>query len=213
MHHARWMARVVYAIKILLFQSQFKMAKLEKIGIQRFVHFTISFYVRNWFAAPYAAKAPRNDLKYLLNLQNYSDKDLSAVAAKVLCRHLWYLNEELVPLAFFDSEVKDHTKQQMVQALDTPAIERPTNRIFIDYKDKSILQQNLVSFVSTKSRSFFEKLPLPTSFLYMDPSKWSENENYNRAKSYVEKINVVNDHAERAVASIQSIIQYASNKK
>ena len=168
------------------------------------MHFAISFYVRNWFAAPYAAKAPRNDLEYLQNLQNYSDKDLSAVAAKALCRHLWYLNEELVPLAFFDSEVKDHTKQQMVQALDTPAIERPTNRIFIDYKDKSILQQNLVSFVSTKSRSFFDKLSLLTSFLYMDPSKWSENENYNKAKNYVEKINVVNDHAERAVALIQS---------
>ena len=69
MHRARWMARVVYAIKIFLFQSQFKMAKLEKIGIQRFVHFTISFYVRNWFAAPYAAKAQRNGLEYLQNLQ------------------------------------------------------------------------------------------------------------------------------------------------
>jgi hypothetical protein len=204
MHRARWMSRVVYAIKMVLFQSQFKMTKQEQTGIQRFAHFAITFYVPNWFAAPWAAKAPRTDLEYLQKLQNSSENDLCAVAAKALCRHLWYLNEELVPLAFFDDEVNNDIKLQMIQALDKPATDRPTNRIIIDYEDKSVLEQTLASFISTKSRSFFEKLSLPTSFLQIDPSKWSENDDYTKAKNYVEKINVVNDNAERAVALIQS---------
>ena len=75
----------------------------------------------NWFIASYATKAPRTDLQYLQKLQDYDEKDVSAVAAKALCRHFWYLNEELVPFAFFD-EVSNNMKLQMIKALDKPPI-------------------------------------------------------------------------------------------
>ena len=50
------------------------------------------------------------------------------------------------------------------------------------------------------------------SFLQVDPSKWSENAEYVKAKDYVEKMNVVNDNAERAVALIQSFNTHLTKK-
>src|SRR5678815_2390170 len=87
-------------------------------------------------------------------------KTLSAVAAKALCRHLWYLNEELVPLVFFDDEVNNDMKLQMVQALDKSAVERPSNRISFDYTDKVVSEHTLANFITSKSKLFFEKLSL-----------------------------------------------------
>src|SRR5678815_1516637 len=151
MHRARWMARVLYPIKMVLFQSQIKMTRRKLTGLEKFVRFAVIFYVRNWFAAPSAPKSPKTDLQFLQKLKDYDEKDVSA---KALCRHLWYLNEELVPLAFFDDEVNNDMKLQMVQALDKSAVERPSNRISLDYMDKVVSEQTLASFITSKKQTF-----------------------------------------------------------
>ena len=89
------MARVMYAIKIVLFRSQFEMTKQEKSGIKCFAQYAVLFYVRYWFAAPIGPIAPRSDLEYLERLEIYDDTEISMEATKVLSRHLWYLSEEL----------------------------------------------------------------------------------------------------------------------
>ena len=38
----------------------------------------------------------------------------------------------------------------------------------------------------------------------MDPAKWDINEDFIKSKMYVEKMNVVNDNSERAIALMQS---------
>lgn len=204
LHRARWMARVLYSIKIVLFKTQFKMTKKEQSGMERFARYAVLFYVQNWFSAPFATTAPRTDLEYLQQLQKYDDKELSTAASKALCRHLWYLNEELVSLAFFDSDVSTEMKREMIDSLKKIGPEIPDKRIALDFQDTSIPEKTLANFVTNNSRSFFEKLSLSSTFLEFDPSEWNDNDDYKKAKEYVSKMNVVNDNAERAVALMQS---------
>ena len=98
LHRARWMAKVIYAIKIMLFKSQFKMTKQEQNSLKKFAIFAVHFYVPNWFVCSNASAAPRNDLQYLKSLQDWDDKEISSIATKALSRHLWYLSEPLVSL-------------------------------------------------------------------------------------------------------------------
>ena len=76
LHRARWMARVIYAIKLCLFQSQFIMTKRELAGIKRFAAFGVRVYVRSWFNAPKAAAAPA----LLKQRASHDDKQISDAA-------------------------------------------------------------------------------------------------------------------------------------
>jgi len=60
-HHARWMAKLLCAIKIYLFRGQtdvFKLTKKEETAIERFVHFGAMLYTMPWMKAMMATEAP-----------------------------------------------------------------------------------------------------------------------------------------------------------
>lgn len=46
------------------------------------------------------------------------EKDLKVVGREKLQKHLWYVSEKLVPLAFFDEDVSIETKKAMIKNLD-----------------------------------------------------------------------------------------------
>ena len=60
-HHARWMAKMVYAIKIWLFRSQFHLTRAEIDGSRRFCLFATVVYARYWFEASVASEAALAD--------------------------------------------------------------------------------------------------------------------------------------------------------
>jgi hypothetical protein len=82
LHRARWMARVIHAIKLCLFHFQFHMTSSEKVGMKRFAVFGVSLYVLSWFHASRAAAVPANDLAWLKELVVYGDKEISNAAVK-----------------------------------------------------------------------------------------------------------------------------------
>lgn len=203
LHRARWMARVIYAIKLTLFRSQFKMTKQEESAMERFTRFAVRFYVPNWFTAPIACSAPRLDLEYIKQLQLYDDKELSVTGTRALCRHLWYLSEELISLAFLDDGLTLDLKRQMVKQLKKPGSNIPDKRCTINPND-NYQEKSVADFITGSSRLFFHKLSLESEFLEVDPSEWSEREDYQHAKKYVDTLQVTNDNAERAVSLIQN---------
>ena len=71
--------------------------------IERFVKFVSLIYVKWWVKCPLAADSPINDLEFLSSIKSYSDNTISSAAEKAIKNHLWYLTEELVPLAIFSS--------------------------------------------------------------------------------------------------------------
>lgn len=68
MHHARWMAKVLYAIKLWLFRQQFKLAAREEKGVRDLALFAVRVYLKAWFTAPSAVTAPLSDLQLMNEL-------------------------------------------------------------------------------------------------------------------------------------------------
>jgi hypothetical protein len=95
LHHARWMAKIIYSIKICLFRSQFQMTHREITGMQRFAAFSTIIYVRAWFQAPLAVAAPSNDLSLLKQLVRYEDPGISNAAVTAFSRHQWYFERNI----------------------------------------------------------------------------------------------------------------------
>ncbi|XP_015124642.1 uncharacterized protein LOC107046530 isoform X2 [Diachasma alloeum] len=107
-HHARWMAKAIYSLKIFLFREQFCLKPAEKSGLRYMCIFIIRLYQKAWFTAPNPVTAPNNDLILLKNLQ--ANAPATSGLPPEVCKavfdkfsnHLWYLSEELIALAFFD---------------------------------------------------------------------------------------------------------------
>ena len=60
-HHARWMAKAIYVMKILLFWKQMKLTKSEETSLHEVSLFIILIYSRVWIEAPQAREAAVND--------------------------------------------------------------------------------------------------------------------------------------------------------
>lgn len=67
-HHARWMAKAIYSLKIFLFRDQFHMTSHEESGLKNICIFIVLMYQKSWFTASNAIEAPRNDLELLKKL-------------------------------------------------------------------------------------------------------------------------------------------------
>lgn len=48
-HCARWMAKLIYSLKIYLFRSQFKLTSKELRGLRQFSQFVVTVYLKAWF--------------------------------------------------------------------------------------------------------------------------------------------------------------------
>ncbi|XP_050527117.1 uncharacterized protein LOC126897501 [Daktulosphaira vitifoliae] len=87
-HHARWMAKLLYAIKIHLFREEdsFKTTQKEKLQLERFVNFGALVYVKYWFEAPMATNAAWADLCLWKDMTNYGiiDSQISEVVKNAI---------------------------------------------------------------------------------------------------------------------------------
>jgi len=203
MHHARWMSKVIYSLKIWMFRAQFKLTPAEQMCV-----FAVRVYLKAWISAPQASGAPYSDLLLLKTLIDYSSihSDISKSTSVKFSNHLWYLSQELVSLAFFDRRVSSSTKRLMVSAMQSEENQdqdhsKESKRINVDlysFKDK-----NLEDFVTAKSMTLIQMMELPNGFLAVDPDLWEDRDDYKQAAETVESLKVVNDHAECGVALIQ----------
>ncbi|KAJ8388023.1 hypothetical protein AAFF_G00148140 [Aldrovandia affinis] len=172
MHHARWMSKAIYALKVWMFRSQFKLTAREEKGLQQIAIFVSHLYAKAWTLALEAAAAPRHDLQLLKDLTTYMDNvnwDVGKAALTKLQGHLWYLSEELVALAVFDPLVTVEEKRRILTSLNTTVgDESPAKRPKLPSQAVSGLQ--LQDMASTNTRRFFQKLRLEDGFLDADPA-------------------------------------------
>ena len=72
MHLARWIAKAIYCLKILIFRKQFcELTENETKGLIEVAGFIIKCYPFSWFNATKTAQAPVNDLIFFKKLENY----------------------------------------------------------------------------------------------------------------------------------------------
>jgi len=157
MDRAGWMAKVIYTIKMWIFRSQFKTKPSEERGIRDVATFSVIVYLEAWMMAPLAAEAPLNDFKLMEQLLRYPRTAISAATSKKLSLHTWYLSEELIGLALFDSRLPHESKQLMLAAMEEAAPDHPSKRPSV--KSSVFLgQQGLEQFSTTNSKKLFQLL-------------------------------------------------------
>lgn len=201
-HHARWMAKAITSLKIFLLRDQFPFKDNDELtGLRDVCIFLVRLYVKAWFQTTCAIRAPRIDLCFIKDSIDYAkiDEEISARVLEKISNHLWYLSEETVAFAFFDDEIPVDEKKKMVSALSKQhkslkTLNASGKEIKSKYKSKCIHD-----FVSVNTKHFFDRFDISTDFLSVDPTQWSQREDYKKGHTTCANIHVVNDAAERAV--------------
>jgi len=73
MHRARWMAKLLYCVKIWMFKQQFRLTAAEATRLREISLFGCLLYTKAWTLCPNAAAAPANDLLFLKSVKQYKN--------------------------------------------------------------------------------------------------------------------------------------------
>jgi hypothetical protein len=217
LHKARWMAKLLYSIKICLFEKQIQklphgtVTTLHQVSkIREFVTFSVFIYSCWWMTCSSAADSPWNDLQLYQKLLRYEAVNvlISKSAVNALKRHLWYLTEEMVPLALFSSKVPPEQRRALADKLLAikPTTERvaPLNRFGTGF-GKPVFPSTvtpsttLADLAGPDSWFTFHILELNPEFLNEDVSDWPQHAAYQASAVNLQAVNVINDGAERGV--------------
>lgn len=230
MHKARWMAKIIYAIKMCLLQEQIELLPKGTIAtshqmkqLKEFVLFITTIYSRWWFLCHSAANAPWYDLCLYKRIIGYKiiNPTISAAALKAIEKHLWYLSSELLVFALFGTAVPNSERRALADAMlaakpqDIPS--RPSNRYGTGF-GKPVFptlheETTLADVVGVDSWWTVNVLDLNVSFLDKDVELWEQNDHFIESKKTVGELNVVNDPAERAVKLTSDFVSAARGEE
>ncbi|KAK0053559.1 hypothetical protein Bpfe_017019 [Biomphalaria pfeifferi] len=204
-HHARWMAKAIYALKIFLFKTLFKLTVRESQNITHLALFVSLVYVKQWNEAPLAIRAPLNDIEFLSNLKTYPNKTVASKAHEAFSRHLWFLSEHLVGIALLDDRVSASIKEKMVQNLLRPALADIPRRVKLTSESEQLKLEDLVT---ERTTSFFDVLmeegkEKSQTFLKKPPGQWTSDPVFKKFYELAAHMTVVNDVAERGISLIE----------
>jgi hypothetical protein len=205
-HHARWMAKAIYSIKIFLFQQQFSLTAKETHNVKELALFVSLVYVRFWHEAPLPVKAPLNDLLLLDELGKYPNTKVGNAATTTFNRHLWYFSEILVGLSLFDDRIGEDVKTKMVANLQLQ--QSPESAKRLKQPPEPLSPHGLASCFTQRTAVIFDVLmlngqELAQGFLVKDPVEWNDDPMYQNFKIAAFAMTVINDSAERAIALMQ----------
>jgi hypothetical protein len=230
-HKARWMAKILYSIKMVLLEEQLHLlpvglviTRSQQPKLREFVTFVCWIYCRWWLTSTSVVDAPWHDLQLFQNLLKYEkiNSIISSSALKAVKRHLWYLCSEMLPLALFSDLVPDSERKYLaeqlllVQPADAMAI--PTQRFGTGFgKPKFpadiISTTRLGDLVTCDSWLFFKLLDMDVGFLQHDVVTWPGQASYLSSKMKTAAVNVVNDSAERGVKLSADFLDAARSEK
>ncbi|XP_015122331.1 uncharacterized protein LOC107044806 [Diachasma alloeum] len=195
-HHARWMAKAIYSLKICPFREQFRLNLSQISGLMNTCIFIVLLYQRVWFTASHIVTASNNYLNLLKRLaadahcsSSVPSKVWKAVLEKFV-KPLCYLPEELIALAFFNENVDLECKRNMCQAIKSrPALDndRKRRRMRIDYLE-SMQKLSLDLLVTKHTIQFFNILKIDSSFLGSDPTTWETRDDFVAASKIVRSL-------------------------
>jgi hypothetical protein len=227
LHKARWMAKLIYSLKIALRQVQIGelppgtiTTRGQECKVRAFATFVTHVYVEWWLTCKKTVDSPWNDLQLYKRLLEYEavDKVIAQSAIRALNRHLWYLTAEMVPLALFSDRVPAVERRALADALlalrPLTSLQAPTNRFgngwgkprFPSSIDSST---RLCQLVDIDSWFTMYRLQLDSSFFDLPVDEWDQTAAYIASARNVEAVNVVNDCAERGVKLASDFVETA----
>lgn len=217
LHKARWMAKLIYSIKICLFELQIQQLPRNTITtlhqvpkVRAFVNFATLVYSSWWMTSNSAVDTPWNDLQLYKSLLRYKvvNPDVSQSALHAFKLHLWYLTAEMIPLALWSSKVPDDERRALADSLlavkPETALLAPQNRFGTGFGKPKFpatvtLTTTLADFASIDSWYTFTLLQLNAEFMTEKVANWPNSDAYHTSLCNLQSLNVVNDCAERGV--------------
>ena len=202
-HHARWMSKCIYVLKICLVRHQLKLHYTMKKKVEKMSLFIIFPYLQYWFTTPSLTSAASNDLLLYKSLLKFSkvDKAVSTAAADKLQRHTWYLTEENIPFALFDTSLPSSLRDDLAAAISIlpPGTIPPRKPTLPELTAES----NLLDFVGPRSTLLFNLVDVPHTFL--SSSSWKESPSYTKVQEALARLHPINDSSERALGLATSV--------
>ena len=168
----------------------------------RFGRYAVLYYIPDFLLSSSGRDAAFNDLQLYKALLKYRevDQELADSALDTFNRHLWYLAPQTVLFALFSNRVSDDMKSRMASRLLTlDRKESPT--LGVPKFPVLTAETELCDLITEESWDFFDVVnsdPLP--WLTKRVCEWESYADYNKVKTFVSTVKVVNDCAERAVA-------------
>ena len=212
-HRARWMSSAIYALKMILLQSQLEIDGETLMRLQQFADFVACYYAPNWFRCPLPADASSLDLKFLKRLlvlgkSEGSMQNIAKVVVDTMRRHLWYLTEELVPFALCSDKLHKEEKQRFALKLSELVMKNlseelaPQKPVFPNVTENT----TLYDLLGYRSVLLFQRLKFTVEdlqFLRYPCDEWDKFPTYSRLRKVVKTLKVVNDVAERGVRCME----------
>jgi hypothetical protein len=221
-HHARWMSKCLYYLKMKLLLNTFEMSEEEKTQVEEISRFIVILYVKAWFQCPLPTAAARNDLTFLVKMSKYRLVTKPKIAMDLMqsCyRHLWYLVPQTVVFALADPGLTDIQKERMAAKLHSLGREKIEGGKpvfpFIDLSGLDDEIPDMSSLVTSDSWLVFDLLDLTGTHDWMTipASLWDNFLGFRKLKEFAENISVCNDVAERGVAIITMFINKAQSEE
>ena len=218
MHHARFMRKAIYLLKMELMTERISVTVEERRQIHQMAQFIALFYAKYFLRSRIAVFTPQDDLQFLSSMISYRDEDpdLAIPVIASIKRHLWYLSEQLVVLALFNEELGSFIRSVMAQKIFS--IPRPD--VFKVGKPKypTIDDNNLPllsSLLGPRSWLIFSLLGLTNSqeWLQLPPKYWDLISDYRVARDFCFNLQVVNDCAERAIKLVEDFSCITKDEK
>ena len=221
-HHARWMSKVIYILKIKLLMGVFRLSEEEKHQVTDLSKYILIFYVKHWLQSPLPSSSARNDLVFMANMGKQRFQVSPSITFSVLqsCyRHLWYLVPQTVVFALADTGLSDSQKQGMAMKLHS--CERttvmPGKPQFppVVFSGEDFGLPDMASFVTSDSWLLFDILGLTGTqdWLTIPPNLWPNFVEFRKLRDFVMNVSVCNDLAERGVALITRYINMAESEE
>ena len=188
-HTARWMSKQLYSYKLVILRHQLPDGIVTQTQInkmERFVQFCTFVLNEWWFNCPDAASAPRQDLSLFQQIRKYKeiDEEVAKSAEKAFLRHTWYLVGEMIPLALWDTDLKEEQRRGLADAItNTPESSSFTDRIGSGWgkpnlKAVDVTKSQLGDYVTVDSNMFFKTLKISSSFLSKPVKEWKDDTCY-----------------------------------
>jgi len=190
LHKARWMAKLLYSIKICLFDKYISqlsggpITNLQQVvKVREFVNFAKLLYSEWWMTCSSAVDAPWHDLQLVHNLLKYKtvSPNVAERALRAFKQHLWYLTAEMIPLALFSSLVPMHERRDLADKLLSIQPMAPVDQLLqrfgtgfgkpafpVDITEST----TLADLVGPDSWCMMHILQLDTSYLEKDVESW-----------------------------------------
>ena len=209
-HHARFMAKSLYYLKMALLLPQtalFHQKEIREINVM--AEFIAIFHCKWWFLSPLPTAAPSEDLISITVMRQYEkiNPEVAVPCLQSIYRHLEYLTQELVVLSLSHDHLPDAVRKGIAAALHETVRTRdlPSGKPKPPKLETMQLQGGidcLKDFVGENSWTIPNLLNLTDDdmvWLQLEVHQWPLLPGYRKFERFARTLSVVNDSAERVI--------------